>query len=107
MIRCSPSSVVRHPFSGCDKANPCRCGGAFLFSIRLPLRAKAGGGAGPIPEPRLFSPNRPGTRGFPGVYSAPGRAGEAALAVIIPFESVAPISIDRLLDPVAADMARV
>src|ERR1043166_8825650 len=46
-------------------------------------------------------------RAFSGRYSAPGRAGETALAVIIPFESVAPASIDQLVDLVTADMDRV
>src|ERR1043166_4027776 len=41
------------------------------------------------------------------VRTAPGSAGDTALAVIIPFESVQPASIDRLVDLVAADMDRV
>src|SRR5262249_44514883 len=84
------------------KVCPCRCFGPFLFSRRLPSRH-----AGPIRSRAGVGSIRPGTLAFWGHYSAPGRAGETALAVIIPFESLAPASIDRLVDLVAADMDRV
>src|SRR5262249_40128518 len=64
-------------------------------------------GRGPIRSRAGVGSMRPGTLAFWGRYSAPGRAGETALAVIIPFESLAPASIDRLVDLVAADMDRV
>jgi octaprenyl-diphosphate synthase len=65
------------------------------------------GGAGPIRKPRRCRLDGAWNAWVLGRYSAPGRAGEIALAVIIPFESVAPASIDRLVDLVAADMDRV
>src|SRR5262249_12369080 len=65
------------------------------------------GGAGPIRSRAGVGSMGPGTLTFSGRYSAPGRAGETALAVVIPFESLAPASVDRLVDLVTTDMDRV